>query len=512
MWAPMGIAGAPRPSLDALARRGGSLRERHERGAADRAPRTPRSSPASLRRGHGVRENVTFLLDPRHVALATRLKRAGLSHRRVRGRLSGGGGVRLRRRVRPFQRGPSSQPWDRPGRGAAGQRGRGRLARLAGAHARGKRPFFAWVHFYDPHAPYAPPAPYRETFAGRPYDGEVAFTDGQLGSILDALRAAGTRATTRSWPSSPTTAKGWESTESRATASCSMSRRSACRSCWRDRECPEGRVIEEPVGTVDVAPTVLHSSTSRRRRICPGGIYGPRFEGKRLGAEGLYAEALFGRLNCRWSSLRAWREGDVEARRGRGAGAVRPGDRPGRDGEPRGRRAGAARAAAAGAPCGGRAHGARRRRARPVAVSTAAVGAAAQPRLHGRRRRRREPRRAGPARPAPARPGLRAARGAAERHRSRPRAGHPRDRAPSSPSDPGSPFAHFVMAAVAYAGRQARARREGFPAHARAGPRPPGDPPVLRPPCCATRAGSRSRSASSASPSSRRPQTTSSPG
>jgi len=52
-------------------------------------------------------------------------------------------------------------------------------------------PFFAWVHFYDPHAPYAPPPPYRETFAGRPYDGEVAFADAQLGRILDALRAAG---------------------------------------------------------------------------------------------------------------------------------------------------------------------------------------------------------------------------------------------------------------------------------------------------------------------------------
>src|SRR5438552_4039042 len=33
-------------------------------------------------------------------------------------------------------------------------------------------PFIAWVHLYDPHAPYDPPSPYREEFAGRPYDGE----------------------------------------------------------------------------------------------------------------------------------------------------------------------------------------------------------------------------------------------------------------------------------------------------------------------------------------------------
>ena len=59
--------------------------------------------------------------------------------------------------------------------------------------ARGGRgtPFFAWLHFYDPHAPYDPPPPYRERFAGRPYDGEIAFTDAQVGRVLDALRASG---------------------------------------------------------------------------------------------------------------------------------------------------------------------------------------------------------------------------------------------------------------------------------------------------------------------------------
>jgi arylsulfatase A-like enzyme len=51
-------------------------------------------------------------------------------------------------------------------------------------------PFFAWVHLYDPHAPYEPPAPFREEYAGRPYDGEVAYTDRCLGRLLQAARAA----------------------------------------------------------------------------------------------------------------------------------------------------------------------------------------------------------------------------------------------------------------------------------------------------------------------------------
>jgi arylsulfatase A-like enzyme/Tfp pilus assembly protein PilF len=44
------------------------------------------------------------------------------------------------------------------------------------------RPFFAWVHLYDAHAPYAPPPPYPQT-----YDGEVAYVDAQLARLLAAV-------------------------------------------------------------------------------------------------------------------------------------------------------------------------------------------------------------------------------------------------------------------------------------------------------------------------------------
>lgn len=44
------------------------------------------------------------------------------------------------------------------------------------------RPFFAWVHLYDAHAPYAPPAPYPQT-----YDGEIAYVDSQVGRLLAAV-------------------------------------------------------------------------------------------------------------------------------------------------------------------------------------------------------------------------------------------------------------------------------------------------------------------------------------
>jgi arylsulfatase A-like enzyme/predicted negative regulator of RcsB-dependent stress response len=56
-----------------------------------------------------------------------------------------------------------------------------------------KRPFFAWVHYFDAHAPYAPPAPFAARFPEAPYDGEVAAVDAEVGRLLDALDRAGLR-------------------------------------------------------------------------------------------------------------------------------------------------------------------------------------------------------------------------------------------------------------------------------------------------------------------------------
>ncbi|MCI0616989.1 sulfatase-like hydrolase/transferase [bacterium] len=50
-----------------------------------------------------------------------------------------------------------------------------------------KNPFFVWLHFYDPHFPYAPLPPYSKTFAERPYDGEIAYTDEIIGKTLKLL-------------------------------------------------------------------------------------------------------------------------------------------------------------------------------------------------------------------------------------------------------------------------------------------------------------------------------------
>jgi arylsulfatase A-like enzyme/tetratricopeptide (TPR) repeat protein len=47
--------------------------------------------------------------------------------------------------------------------------------------------WFAWVHVYDPHTPYQPPAEWRARFPSEPYLGEVSWTDFALGTLFDRL-------------------------------------------------------------------------------------------------------------------------------------------------------------------------------------------------------------------------------------------------------------------------------------------------------------------------------------
>ncbi len=67
-------------------------------------------------------------------------------------------------------------------------------AALSWLREKTRRPFFLWVHYFDPHAPYEPPGfdpaslrvPYRT-----PYDAEIEFVDSQLKRLLDFLGETG---------------------------------------------------------------------------------------------------------------------------------------------------------------------------------------------------------------------------------------------------------------------------------------------------------------------------------
>ncbi|MCH7527337.1 MAG: sulfatase [Planctomycetes bacterium] len=62
-------------------------------------------------------------------------------------------------------------------------------------------PFFAWLHYFDPHIPYGSPPPFRDRYKGKITDGlpmaeereryaeDVSFADFHFGRFLDALKA-----------------------------------------------------------------------------------------------------------------------------------------------------------------------------------------------------------------------------------------------------------------------------------------------------------------------------------
>ena len=51
-----------------------------------------------------------------------------------------------------------------------------------------RRPFFLWLHLYDPHSPYDPPEPYRTQYRSHLYDGEIAYADHELGRLISWLK------------------------------------------------------------------------------------------------------------------------------------------------------------------------------------------------------------------------------------------------------------------------------------------------------------------------------------
>lgn len=53
------------------------------------------------------------------------------------------------------------------------------------------RPFFCFLHLYEPHFPYTPPEPYASRFRDAPYHGEVAAVDAALGPLLEPILSQG---------------------------------------------------------------------------------------------------------------------------------------------------------------------------------------------------------------------------------------------------------------------------------------------------------------------------------
>jgi arylsulfatase A-like enzyme/tetratricopeptide (TPR) repeat protein len=175
------------PNLDALAAAGTRFDFAH----AHAVVTLP--SHASILSGrypyeHGVRDNTGYRFPPATPTAATLLKAQGFAT----GAFIGGFPL-----VRQFGLAAGFDHYDdRLGR-TGGERSEGeRAAPVVIASARDwigsqTTKWFAWVHLYDPHTPYAPAGEWAARFRQDPYLGEVSATDAALGVLLARVRAEG---------------------------------------------------------------------------------------------------------------------------------------------------------------------------------------------------------------------------------------------------------------------------------------------------------------------------------
>jgi arylsulfatase A-like enzyme/Tfp pilus assembly protein PilF len=196
----------------------------------------------------------------------------------------------------------------------------GRAARWIGDYATRRRgggaqqPFFLFVHFFDAHAPYRPPPPFDEAYPSRPYEGELAYQDQCLGSILDALELHGEADRTLVWVISDhgeSLGEHGELSHSIFVYDCTVRIVSILRPPPEDghyRSGPPRKRITTQTGLISVAPTLLDLTG-----LDPGFLDGegvsllPLLKGKSVAAQPLYCETLSPLISYHWSALYAVR-------------------------------------------------------------------------------------------------------------------------------------------------------------------------------------------------------------
>jgi choline-sulfatase len=162
------------------------------------------------------------------------------------------------------------------------------------------KPFFLFLHVYEPHKPYAPPA----RFASYdPYDGEIAYTDEIVGRLLDRLRALDIydRSTI------VLLADHGEGLGDHGEQEHGLFLYNATTHIPFIVKLPgrsEARRVTTPVQQIDLVPTVLDLAGAPPRPGLHGRSLRPLLDGTgNIADTGIYSEALYSRYHFGWSEL-----------------------------------------------------------------------------------------------------------------------------------------------------------------------------------------------------------------
>jgi arylsulfatase A-like enzyme len=171
----------------------------------------------------------------------------------------------------------------------------------------GGEKLFIWLHLYDPHAPYAPPFPHSARFRDRPYDGEIAYADAQLGRFLERLRKD------PQWDETLVVVagdhgEGLHDHGERFHSYLLYETTQRVPLIIRAPGAGPARVAE-PVVLADIMPTILDMTGIEPPAALRGISLGPALAGGELPRRDLYFESLSGALNYGWAELKGIRYG-----------------------------------------------------------------------------------------------------------------------------------------------------------------------------------------------------------
>jgi choline-sulfatase len=177
------------------------------------------------------------------------------------------------------------------------------------AHSdRAGKPFFLWVHLNDPHIPYDPPSPFREQYKERPYDGEIAYADQQVGRLIDTTEKKSTQNTIISILSDHGESLGEHSEYTHGVFLYDSTLRIAF--LMSGPGIPAGVRIKPQVRSIDFLPTLLELMGGRPPDQVQGTSLTPTFSGKWAATAVSYGETLYPKMNMGWAELRSIRTGN----------------------------------------------------------------------------------------------------------------------------------------------------------------------------------------------------------
>ncbi len=182
---------------------------------------------------------------------------------------------------------------------------------------RGKgQPWFLWVHYFDPHLPYAAPPKHAAAAPDRPYDAEIAYVDAELGRLLGMVDLRRTLVIVTSDHGEALGDHGepdhgfflYDSTL-HVPLIVAGARTIADGSRAAARIVP--RVVAEQVRSIDIAPTIADIAGLAPDPAYDGASLVPLLDGRsRREVPVSLAESWYPRLHFGWSELRSARVGE----------------------------------------------------------------------------------------------------------------------------------------------------------------------------------------------------------